>query len=71
MVHMKNKVMRFPQPPGQAAVPTDNPLIIFSLGDKRVAVQWTVTELRVEPAEVIPIQKRRQRIDGNAKPRSE
>ena len=71
MVHMKNKVMRFPQPPGQSAFPTDDPLIIFSLGDKRVAVQWTVTELRVEPAEVIPIQKRRQLIDGNAKPRSE
>jgi len=52
-------------------VPIDEPLIILSLGDQRVAIQWTVTHLRAEPAEVIPIQQRRQRKDGNAKRRSE
>ena len=70
MVRMKNKVMQFPQPPGPAKVPGE-PLIILSLGPKRVAVQWTVTELRDEPAEVIPIQKRSLRKDGNVKRRSE
>jgi hypothetical protein len=57
---MKNKVMKFPQPFAQAKVPGE-PLIIFALGRKRVAIQWIVTELRAEPAEVIPIQKRRPR----------
>ena len=60
MVRTKNNVMRFPKPPGPAKVPGE-PLIIFGLGRKRVAIQWTVTELRAEPAEVIPIPKRRQR----------
>ena len=58
VVRMKNNnVMQFPQQPGQAAVPTDKPLVIFALGGKRVAIQWTVTELRAQPAEVIPIQR--------------
>jgi hypothetical protein len=65
------KVLQFPQPPGPAKVPFGGPLIIFALGRKRVAIQWTVTELRVEPAEVTPIQERRQRKDGNSKRRSE
>ncbi len=71
MVHMKNNVMQFPQRSGQAQVPIDEPLIIFSLGDQRVAIQWAVTHLRAEPAEVIPIKQRRQHKDGNAKRRSE
>jgi hypothetical protein len=67
---MKNKVMQFPQRPSLVKVPGE-PLIIFGLGRKRVAIQWTVTELRAEPAEVIPIQERRQPKDGRSKPRSE
>jgi hypothetical protein len=66
---MKPKVMPFPQTPGPAKVPGE-PLIIFGLGRKRVAIQWTVTELQAEPAEVIPIPKRRQRKDSNAQRRS-
>jgi hypothetical protein len=58
VVRMKNKVKKFPHPPGQAAVPNNKPLIIFALGNKRVAIQWIVTELRAEPAEVIAIQER-------------
>jgi hypothetical protein len=54
------KVMLFPPRPSLVKVPGE-PLIIFSLGRKRVAIQWTVTELQAEPAEVIPIQKRRPR----------
>jgi hypothetical protein len=65
---MKNKVMQFPPPCAQVKVPGE-PLIIFALGRKRVAIQWTVTELRAEPAEVIPIQEGRQRKDGNFKRR--
>ena len=71
MVRMKNKVMQFPQRPGHTEVRADEPLVIFSLGDKRVAIQWTVTEIPDEPAEVIPIQKRSLRKDGNAKRGSE
>jgi hypothetical protein len=67
---MKNKVIQFPQPPGLVKVPGE-PLIIFALGRKRVAIQWTVTELRAEPAEVIPIPKRRRRKDLNSKRRSD
>ena len=70
MVHMKHKVMQFPPPPGLVKVPGE-PLIIFALRKKRVAIQWIVTELRAEPAKVIPIRERRQRTDGNAKRRSE
>jgi hypothetical protein len=70
VVRMKIKVTQFPQRPGHAAIPIGEPLIIFSLGRKRVAVQWTATLLRDEPAKVIPIQKESQRKDGNAKRRS-
>ena len=45
MVRMKNKVMRFPQPRrGATEVPSDDPMILFSLGDRRFAIQWIVTE---------------------------
>jgi hypothetical protein len=53
---MKNKVTPFPQPP-QLHVPTEQPMILFTLGEQRFAIQWTVTTLRAEPAEVISIQK--------------
>jgi hypothetical protein len=67
VVRMKNHVvLQFPQPPSQAKVPSGEPLIIFGLGRKRVAIQWIVTQLRAEPAEVIPIPKRRQRKDRNS-----
>jgi hypothetical protein len=71
VVRMKNNVMQFPQRAGQAAVPTDKPLVIFALGGKRVAIRWTVTELRDAPAEVIPIRERRQRKGGDTRRRSE
>jgi hypothetical protein len=62
MVPMKNKVMRFPQPRhGATEVPSDDSMILFSLGDRRFAIQWIVTELSAKPAEVISMQKHRQR----------
>jgi hypothetical protein len=66
MVPMKNKVTQFPQPSGRAEVPIDEKVIIYTFGDRRFAVQWIVTEVNPQPAEVIPIQKtgaqqRRQR----------
>jgi hypothetical protein len=62
MVHMKNKITRFPQPRHAATeVPSDDPMILFTLGDRRFAIQWTVTELKAKPAEVISMQKQRQR----------
>jgi hypothetical protein len=58
---MKNKVREFPKPASfQAEVPTKEPMVLFTLGDQRFAVQWIITELRSEPAEVIPLQKKRQ-----------
>ena len=68
MVPMKNKVMRSPQPrQGAAEVPSDDQMILFSMLDRRFAIQWTVTELRSKPAEVISMQKQRRR---NKRPRS-
>jgi hypothetical protein len=65
---MKNKVTRFPQPRHAATeVPTDDAMILFTLGDQRFAIQWTVTEVRSKPAEVISMQKQRRR---KKKPRS-
>ena len=62
MVPMKNKVMRFPQPRhGATEVPSGDSMILFSLGDRRFAIQWTVTELSAKPAEVISMQKQRRR----------
>jgi hypothetical protein len=70
MVPMKTKVTPFPQRPGPDAVPIDEPLIIFSLGPQRFAIQWTVTELKRRAAEVIPIQKDAPANSANVKPRS-
>ena len=62
MVPMKNKVTRFPQPrQGAPEVPIDDQMILFSILDRRFAIQWTVTELSAKPAEVIPMQKLRRR----------
>jgi hypothetical protein len=62
MVRMKNKVLRFP-PPRHAPteVPSDDPMILFSLGDRRFAIQWIVTEVSAKPAEVISMQMQRRR----------
>jgi hypothetical protein len=69
---MKNNVTQFPQPPGPAEIPVDKPIVIFSLGDQRFALQWTVTQVNRKPAEVIPIQERRPRKrDANGKRRPE
>ena len=61
---MKNKLKQFPQPPGHD-IPRDEPRVVFTLGKQRFAVQYTVTEVKSEPAKVIPIQKRRQRKGVN------
>ena len=62
MVPMKNKVTQFPQPRRAATeVPSDDAMILFSLGERRFAIQWTVTELSAKPAEVISMQKQRRR----------
>jgi len=64
---MKNKVTQFPQPRHAATeVPSDDPMILFSLGERRFAIQWIVTEVSGEPAGVISMQKQRLR----KKPRS-
>ena len=68
MVHMKNKVTRFPQPRHDATeVPSEDSMILFSLGDQRFAIQWIVTEVSGKPAEVISMQKQRR---SKKKPRA-
>src|ERR1700681_3400503 len=68
MVRMKNKVMRFPQPRHAATeVPSDDAMILFSLGDRRFAIQWTVTEVSAKPAKVISMQKQRRRTGRAAR----
>jgi hypothetical protein len=65
---MKSKVMRFPQPRhGATEIPSDNSTILFSLGGRRYAIQWIVTELAAKPAEVISMQKQHRRKE---RPRS-
>jgi hypothetical protein len=66
---MKTKVMRFPQPRhGATEAPSDDSMILFSLGDRRFAIQWIVTELSAKPAEVISIQKQERRRNKRQRP---
>jgi len=59
---MKTKVMRFPQPRhGATEVPSDDSIILVSLGGRCFAIQWIVTELAAKPAEVISMQKQHRR----------
>jgi hypothetical protein len=58
MVPMKNNLMRFPQPRhGAPKVPSDDTMILFSIGGRRFSIQWIVTEVAAKPAEVISMQK--------------
>ena len=69
MVRMKTKVSQFPQTRRhQNDVPLDDPMIFFVLGDERFAIQWTVTRLRAQPAEVIPIQTNRPKTRRSGRP---
>jgi hypothetical protein len=68
MVPMKTKVMRFPQPlQGATQIPSDDSMILFSLGGRRFAIQWIVTEVAAKPAEVISMPKQRR---SKEKPRT-
>jgi len=69
---MKNNIVQFPQPsPGQTQVNVDEPMIIFSLGDQRFAVQFTVAEVKGKPAKVVPIREIRRRKRGERQDRSQ
>jgi len=58
MVPMKNNLMRFPQPRhGAPEVPSDDTTTLFSIGARRFAIQWIVTEVPPKPAEVISMRK--------------
>jgi hypothetical protein len=59
---MKNKVTQFPQPRHTATeLLSDDRMILFTLGDRRFAIQWIVTEVSGKAAEVISMQKQRRR----------
>jgi hypothetical protein len=66
---MKDKVRQFPQRANGSAAPNEEPMILFTLGDRRFTVQWIITEMRAEPAEVISLQKKRQGRTGGAPPK--
>jgi hypothetical protein len=51
---MTNKVREFPKPV-TGPLPINEPIVLFSLGGRRFAIEWIVTELNPKPAEVVPI----------------
>jgi hypothetical protein len=58
---MPNKVREFKQPSNRSAKRlADRPMILFKLGEQRFLIQWIVTVLKAEPAEVIPLRKKRR-----------
>jgi hypothetical protein len=62
MVPMKNKITQFPKLPHiRPRVPIEQPMVLFTFGDQRFGIQWIVTELSAEPADVISIQEQRQK----------
>ena len=70
MVPMKNKVLQFPKPSStQTDARIDEPHIVFSLGDVRLALQYNLVEVNCKPAEVIVIKERSQRRGVKAKRR--
>jgi hypothetical protein len=67
---MKSKVIQFRQRGGHAEAA--EPVIVFSVGDCRLALNGTqLIDVSRKPAEVIPIQMRRQPKRDNAEPRPE
>lgn len=54
---MANKVTEFRQPVTKKtpSKSVDEPCIIFTLGDRRFAVEWITVELPAKKAAVIPI----------------
>jgi len=64
---MPNKVTPFPRPSELLAKTPVNQRIICEIGADRFAIEFTVTALNPEPAQVIPIQKKRH---GDKRPRS-
>ena len=61
---MTDKVRQFPQRANGSAAPNEEPMILFTLGDRRFTVQWIITEMRAEPAEVILLQRKRRGTGG-------
>jgi hypothetical protein len=64
---MPNKVTPFPRGPEFQAETPIGQRIICEIGADRFAIEFTITELNPERAQVIPIQKKRQR---DKRPRS-
>jgi hypothetical protein len=58
---MPNKVTPFPRGPEFQAETPIGQRIICEIGAERFAIEFTITQLSPEPAQVIPIQKKRQK----------
>ena len=71
MVRMKKKVTPFPQRSSRRSkAPIEEPCVIFSLGGRRLALHYILTELPDKAAEVISIEKSPQRKVTKPKRRS-
>ena len=57
---MPNKVTPFSRGPEFQAETPIGQRIICEIGAERFAIEFTITQLSPEPAQVIPIQKKRQ-----------
>lgn len=72
MVPMKNTVLQFPKPSSERTdVPTDEPQIVFSLGEVRLALQYKLIQVNCKPADVVSIDRRSKRKIATSKRRSE
>jgi hypothetical protein len=72
MVPMKNKVLQFPKSSAsQTDAAIDEPQIVFSLGDVRLAIQYKLIQVNCKPAEVVSIHKRSKRKIAKSKLRSQ
>jgi len=56
---MPNKVTPFPRPPDLPAKKRITRRIICQIGADRLAIEFSITQLHPERAQVIPIQKKR------------
>ena len=66
---MTDKVRQFPQRANGSAAPNEEPMILFTLGDRRFTVQWISNRGACRAgAELILLQKKR-RGTGRARPK--
>jgi hypothetical protein len=72
MVPMKKKVLQFPKPSAsQSDAAIDEPHIVFSLGEVRLALQYSLIQINSKAAEAISIHNRSKRTTARSKRKSQ